>query len=149
VGVRTGLNVERRKILPPPGLELRPLCCPARSQSLYRLTLSMQISLIQNVLILLVIVHVHFSRRNRFCCPAFTAKGEGCVTAYAPWKGAIGANDELMILQGKSQTRLDDPGVGVRVSVGSRIFTSPCRPDRLWGPPTFLSNGYQGLFPRG
>jgi hypothetical protein len=38
VGPRAGLNdAERRKILPLPGLELRPLGCPARSQSLYRL----------------------------------------------------------------------------------------------------------------
>jgi hypothetical protein len=34
---------------------------------------------------------------------------------------------------------LDDRGVGVRVPVGSRIFSSPCRQDRLWGPPN-LSN---------
>jgi hypothetical protein len=34
VGPATGLdNVERRKILPLPGLELRPLARPARSQS--------------------------------------------------------------------------------------------------------------------
>jgi hypothetical protein len=39
---------------------------------------------------------------------------------------------------------LDDRGVGVWVSVGVRIFTSPCRPDRLWGPPNLLSNGYRG-----
>jgi hypothetical protein len=44
---------------------------------------------------------------------------------------------------------LDDRGVGVRVPVWSRIFSSPRRPDRLWCPPNFLSNGYQGLFPRG
>jgi hypothetical protein len=44
---------------------------------------------------------------------------------------------------------LDDPGFGVRAPVWARIFTSPCRPDQLWGPRNFLSNGYQGLFPRG
>jgi hypothetical protein len=39
---------------------------------------------------------------------------------------------------------LDDRGVGVRVPVGSRIFSSPRRPDRLWGPPNLLFNGYLG-----
>jgi hypothetical protein len=43
---------------------------------------------------------------------------------------------------------LDDQGVGVRIPVGARIFTSPCLPDRLWGPPN-LSNVYRGLFPQG
>jgi hypothetical protein len=38
VGPRAGLdNVEKRKFLPLPRLELRPLCRPARIQSLYRL----------------------------------------------------------------------------------------------------------------
>jgi hypothetical protein len=37
-GPKTDLhNVERRKILPPLGLELRPLGCPVHSQALYRL----------------------------------------------------------------------------------------------------------------
>jgi hypothetical protein len=37
---------------------------------------------------------------------------------------------------------LNDRGVGVRVPVGSRIFSPPCRPDRLWGPHSLLSNEY-------
>jgi hypothetical protein len=37
---------------------------------------------------------------------------------------------------------VDDRGVGDGVPVGSRIFTSPSRPARLWGPPSLLFNGY-------
>jgi hypothetical protein len=36
-------------------------------------------------------------------------------------------------------------GVGVRILVGSRIFSSPRLPDRLWGPLNLLSNGYRRL----
>jgi hypothetical protein len=36
-------------------------------------------------------------------------------------------------------------GVGVRVPVGSRIF-SLHSPDRLWGPPSLLSNVYWDCF---
>jgi hypothetical protein len=39
----------------------------------------------------------------------------------------------------------DDRGVGVRVPVRLRLFSSPRRPDRLWGPPNLLSNGHRGL----
>jgi hypothetical protein len=44
---------------------------------------------------------------------------------------------------------LDDREIGVRVPVLSRIFTSPCRLDRLWGPANLLYNGYRGPFPGG
>jgi hypothetical protein len=44
---------------------------------------------------------------------------------------------------------LDDQGVGVRVPVEARIFTSPCRSDRLWGPLSLLSNEYRGFTSRG
>jgi hypothetical protein len=36
---------------------------------------------------------------------------------------------------------LDDQGVGVRVPLGSRIFSSPCHPDQLWCQPNLLCNG--------
>jgi hypothetical protein len=39
---------------------------------------------------------------------------------------------------------LDDRGVEVWVAMVSRIFTSPCRSDKLWGPPNLLSSGYKG-----
>jgi hypothetical protein len=39
---------------------------------------------------------------------------------------------------------LDGRGVRVRVLVGDRR-----RPDRFWGPPGLLFNGYRGLSPRG
>jgi hypothetical protein len=32
---------------------------------------------------------------------------------------------------------------------GWAFFSSPLRPERLWGPPSLLSNAYQGLFPWG
>jgi hypothetical protein len=44
---------------------------------------------------------------------------------------------------------LDNRGVGVRVPEGARNFSSPRRPDRLWGPPSLLSNEYRWHFPRG
>jgi hypothetical protein len=40
-------------------------------------------------------------------------------------------------------------GVGVRVPVRSRIFSSPCRRKWIWDPPSLLSNGNRWLFPRG
>jgi hypothetical protein len=44
---------------------------------------------------------------------------------------------------------LDGRGVRAQVLIGSSIISSPRRPDRLWGPPSLLSNGYLGHFPGG
>jgi hypothetical protein len=44
---------------------------------------------------------------------------------------------------------LDGQGVGVRIPIGSRIFSSPRFPDRFWGPSSLLSNVYRRHFPRG
>jgi hypothetical protein len=44
--------------------------------------------------------------------------------------------------------RLEGQGVGVLVLVQERFFSSPCRPDWFWGPPTLLFNGYRRLFPQ-
>jgi hypothetical protein len=38
---------------------------------------------------------------------------------------------------------------GVQIPARANFFSSPQRPDRLWGPPSVLSNGYGGHFPRG
>jgi hypothetical protein len=43
--------------------------------------------------------------------------------------------------------RIVDLGVGVRVSVRSRFFSSPRRPDLFWGPPSLLFNSNRGIFP--
>jgi hypothetical protein len=39
---------------------------------------------------------------------------------------------------------LNDGGVGFQVPVGSRVVPSPSRPDRLWGLPSLISNGFRG-----
>jgi hypothetical protein len=44
---------------------------------------------------------------------------------------------------------LDDRKTEIRVPVESRVFSSPHRPDRLWGPPSNLSNGYRGALSLG
>jgi hypothetical protein len=60
--------------------------------------------------------------------------------SYATREGAVGT---------ATGYGLDDKGVGFRIPVRLRIFSSPCRPGRLWGPSSLLSNRYPGQFPRG
>jgi hypothetical protein len=43
---------------------------------------------------------------------------------------------------------LDNRETGVRVPAGSRIFSSPSRPNRLLGPINLLSSAYCELFVR-
>jgi hypothetical protein len=43
---------------------------------------------------------------------------------------------------GRTRARSSRPG-------GDKNFHPPCRPDRLWGPPSLLSNGYRGILPQG
>jgi hypothetical protein len=45
---------------------------------------------------------------------------------------------------------LDDRAIGVRSpAVAEDFFLYLLCPDRLWGPPSLLYNGYQGSFPQG
>jgi hypothetical protein len=57
VDPRTGLdNLKKRKFLALPGLEMRPLSRPTRSQLLYRLlyaTLSTNIDITENIVVLI------------------------------------------------------------------------------------------------
>jgi hypothetical protein len=41
---------------------------------------------------------------------------------------------------------MDAQGVGFRIPVATRVFSSPRCPDRSWGQQSFLFKGYQGLF---
>jgi hypothetical protein len=39
---------------------------------------------------------------------------------------------------------LDGRGLGFRVPVGVRFFSTPRRPDRFWDPPSLLAIRYRG-----
>jgi hypothetical protein len=48
-----------------------------------------------------------------------------------------------------SDYRLDDRSIGVRFPAGAKNFSSSLCPDRLWGPPSLLYNGYRGVLSPG
>jgi hypothetical protein len=52
--------------------------------------------------------------------------------------------EEKIIMQDDSERKLLEP---VRHETFSQISRKPPRPDRLWGPPSVLSNGYRVLSP--
>jgi hypothetical protein len=64
-----------------------------------------------------------------------------------PKKGCRATDSVVSIATGYG---LDDWGVGVRVPVGSRIFSYPRRRDRLWGSTQpYIQWGTRGSFPGG
>jgi len=43
-------------------------------------------------------------------------------------------------IKGLLETRLQAERSGVQIPVGKELFSSPKRPDRIWGPPSLLKN---------
>jgi hypothetical protein len=65
---------------------------------------------------------------------------------YKLWSSSVRNKIRDSVVGIATSYRLDDRGVGVRVPVRPRIFSSPRRPDRLWGPPYLVSSGNLWLF---
>jgi hypothetical protein len=80
-------------------------------------------------------------------CRAFTPRNGGIYVTQLwdkmPYTTISGSRDSAVGIA--TGYRLYDWGVGFRVPVGSRIFSSTRRQIHLWGPPGFLSNGYRGV----
>jgi hypothetical protein len=84
----------------------------------------------------------NFMQNTTFCITE-------CLGQYCKWRQnelSVMKSTVFYILTGRG---LDGRGVGVRLLVGARVFSSPQRPDRFWGPPSLLYNGYRRHFGRG
>jgi hypothetical protein len=134
VGSRAGLvTVDKIKISP--CRERKPEC-PTCRPSLYQLSFILtfivggfEISICRNDILL-----YGLKKSTKFLRKTFVTKT--CICSYLLFE-----NKFLFIIpQISTGYGLDDRGVGVRVTVGSRIFSFPSRPERLWGTPNLLSN---------
>jgi hypothetical protein len=67
------------------------------------------------------------------------------ITEISQYNSKTGEPGELY-RYGETGYGLDDRGVRVRVTVGSVLFSSPRRPDRLWGHPTSYPMDTGGSF---
>jgi hypothetical protein len=92
-------------------------------------------------------LHIPWSFHCRQCC-RLCQWSEKCGNLTLSRVRSIGRSRDSVVGIATSY-RLDDWGIGVRVPVGSGIFSPPRRPDRLWGPPNLLFNGYRGALSPG
>jgi hypothetical protein len=122
---RSGRGDEAKNSQPPPGIEPLNPDRPARSPALYRLS-----------------YHGSYLQRHKYFNLSITGNADNyflfqmqnvnirtslCKALYSP--GSLLPEFEQFL--------------------NRYLFSVAPRPERLWGPPSLLSNGYQGLFPWG
>jgi hypothetical protein len=100
------------------------------------------------ILILNVCVYVYAFENNRIRIIAFNLYVFNSVTLFIHTQSCwVEPGSSVSIV---SDYGLGDRAIGVRSSaVAKDFFLQPLCPDRLWGSPSFLYNGYRGSFPRG
>jgi hypothetical protein len=92
----------------------------------------MMMMMMMKMIIIIIIIIIIISSSS-------SSSSSICTTYHMSWDSAVGIATAY-VLEGRE--------VGVRVSVGRRFDTSNCRPDRVWGLSSLLSNGYRGIYPR-